>query len=189
MRVGSTGHVAALGRLAVVVGLIVSGLGLAPGTAKAQGEERRVVAYATCVQPAVDREPFARVKVVNFSGAPVRLIAVDGFSSKRSFRPFYAEGVADGLLDIEPADGEAIAVDARRSGHIGGDGEGLTAGAVVVTSLGVLAPVCGGRPEDSGELFLTDPPPATDQDRRAREPRSMAELLGRPERWRAHPLL
>lgn len=186
---GLVGQFGALVRIAGTFTVVAAGIGMSSGTTGAQAEERRVTAYANCVQASVDREPLVWVKVSNYSGRPIRLIAVEGFSSPRAFDPFFLEAPADELLDIEIPDQASVAVDGRWSGLIGGDGEGLAAGAVVVTSVGALAPLCSTQPQDFGELILTDPIPTTTEERRLQEARYMAETLGQLERWRAYPLL
>ena len=189
MRLGSIGHLGTWGRFAGVVVLLVTGVGLAPVTVWAQAEERQVTATADCLQGSVDRDPLVRVEVRNESGIPLRVIAVDGFSTGQVYRPSFSAGPADDVLDLEVADGDRIAIDARWSGKAGGDGEGLIGGAVVVTSLGVMTTTCSDRPADAGQLVLTDPSPRTAQERQLQDARSMAETIGRLESWRAYPLL
>jgi hypothetical protein len=189
MQIRSIRHLGTWVRLAGTAALVVTGVGLSPGGAGAQTGERVVTVHATCVGAAIDREPFVYVTVSNRSGVPLRVIAVDGFSTGQIYRPSFSAGPVDELLAVAIPDGERVAVDARWSGKAGGDGEGLVGGAVVVTSLGVLTATCGDRPADAGELVVTDPPPRTAQEARLQEARAMAETLGQLESWRAYPLL
>ena len=189
MRLGLARQVPVVGRGAVGIAFLLVSLGVMSGEAVAQGTERMFSASATCVGATDEREPLVWVNVFNRSGMPIRLIAVDGLSTSQAFNPFFLKEPMDGLLDVEVPDGDGVAVDARWSGLIGGDGEGLAAGAVVVTSVGVLTPTCGDRSQVAGRLTVDDPVPATDGDRQLQEARSMAETLGRLESWRAYALL
>lgn len=187
MRLGLGWRVPVGVRVAVVVGIVLAGIGVRPSAAGAQGTERIVTASATCVGATDEREPLAWVNVFNRSGMPIWLIAVDGLSTSQAFNPFFLEEPLDGLLDVEVPDGERVAVDARWTGLIGGDGEGLDAGAVVVTSAGVLTPICGGRPQDAGRPVIDGPDPgdrrgpaAPGGPRHGQDPRQARGLAGLP---------
>lgn len=189
MRLSAHRGVGALGRVVAAVAVVVIGLGGVPGVADAQGGDRRATATAVCA-PAVGGEgATVTVAVTNESAAPLWVYAVEGFSTPQAFSPFYVEGPGVELVDVLIEDGHSVGVTGRWTGRSGGEGEGLVGGAIVVTNVGVLTPICSPRAADAGELTLDGPLPGDMTELRMEQARYMAETLGRLEGWRAYPLL
>ena len=179
-------------RLCLACGLVLAILlaALARLTVPAAAQaERAITATASCEPSSPSQEATVTVKVRNNSGIPLRIVYVEGFSSPQSLQVRTDfEPPAGDLLSVEVQDRESAQVtgewDEPREGE-----QGYVGGAIVVTTLGVLLPICSDRPIDGDELTFSGPAPDNTDSVIEAETTAMAVTLGQLEGWRAYSAL
>jgi hypothetical protein len=172
-----------LGVLAFALAAALGPLAAAPAAAT---EVRTVTASARCIE--ADGDDPARVEAIieNQSGLPITLSYVHGFTTGRALSPRFLQ------TDPGPQPVYTIEHNDRMIVYAGWDdlrrSAGDVGGAVVVTSGGVLLPLCGERTEAQ----LTEPLPRLPRTSREAEEQAatLAMLaIGWLEGWHAYPAL
>ncbi len=170
------------GRLTVlllILTLIGSGvIGFAPETA--QSSERTVTATADCVLVTQVDEGSIDVTIDNDAGMPIAVSYVEPFITGQAFSPQWLMEDPGRARTRTVEDGDRLTIsvpwnDLPQDGELGA--------ALVVTSAGVLMPMCDGR-----EVELNRPLGA-DADSDEGLATIAAETIGALEMWRAYPAL
>jgi hypothetical protein len=148
---------------------------------------RTVTASVRCIEPLADGKDPAAVEVIltNRSDLPVTVSYVHGFTTGQDFNPIFRQKDPGAPPVYTVDDGDSFIVhagwdDSRRSA-------GDAGGAIVVTSAGVLVPICG-----EADTELVDPLPAllrTDHEAEVQAATIAAQTIGRLEGWHAYPAL
>lgn len=179
-------------RLCLACGLVLAILlaALARLAAPAAAQDSRIItATASCEPSGAGDEATVTVKVRNNSGMPLRVVYVEGFSSPQALQVrTELEPPASDLLSVEVQDRESAQVTGQWD-EPRPDEQGFVGGAIVVTTLGVLLPICSDRPADADELAFSGPAPDNTDSIIEAEATAMVETLGWLEGWRAYSAL
>jgi hypothetical protein len=173
-------------RIVSIVALIMITVGAAgPVSAQDPRADRNVSAQAECYHSSGAAGSTVSVDIDNEYGRPIVVLYVHGFTSGEAFNPEFAMEEPDPTLDIVIDDGESE----QLSGGWDVFGiEGREMGAVlVVTSAGVLIPVCGG-----GSASLVNEPgglPDSESDELLESVDAFVDTYGRLFSWHAYPAL
>ena len=172
----------------LVLAILLAAVAKLAAPVSAQGN-RIVSAMASCEPSDAGQGATVTVRVRNNSGIPLRVLYVEGFSSPQALRV---------ETDFEPpAETELLSalIEDGESAQVVGEWDepqveqGYVGGAIVVTALGVLLPICSDRPVDGDELSFSGPAPETDEEVAEAEATAMAGTLGWLESWRAYSAL
>jgi len=164
---------------ALIVGLIGSGFtGLAPATAQSSGPT--VTATADCVLVTQVDEGSIDVTIDNEAGLPIAVSYVEPFITGQAFSPEWSMEDPGQTRTRTVEDGDRLTFtvtwnDRPRQGEIGA--------ALVVTSAGILMPMCDGREVSLNRPLGSDA--ASDEGLAT----IAAQTIGALEMWRAYPAL
>jgi hypothetical protein len=148
--------------------------------AAAQSSHQGVTASAECVDVSQVDEGSIEVTIDNESGMPIAVSYVESFITGQAFNPEWTMSDPGKTRTRTVEDGDRLTIDVtwnqvRMEGELGA--------ALVVTSAGILLPMCDGR-----EVGLNRPlgdGPVNDEELA----RIAAETIGALEMWRAYPAL
>ena len=177
-------HRARLAPILALTALLAASL-WTPPLAGAQSA-RSVTASARCVDASAGGKPEVEVTLTNQTGEAVTVSFVHGFTTGQVFVPMMRIEESQAGTPIVVADGASETV--RAPWDDLGDLPGYIGGALVVTSLGALVPLCSERAADADEIML-GPAPASDEAARQEAVTTAVQTLGRLESWRAYPAL
>ena len=173
-------------RLFVCLGLLCSlaSSWSSAGSATAfAAEARTVTATAVCTPAGSNGRAQVTASVTNSSGTPLVVSYGHGFSTPQA--------LSIRMTMDAPGKFESTTIPDQETKEISAPWDeaqtatGYTGGALIVTNLGILTPLCDGKPV-SLEL---GPAPATDDDARLEAVQIAATSLGQLESWRAYPAL
>jgi hypothetical protein len=170
--------------LIALAALLAASLG-APTLARAQ-TARSVTASARCIDAGAGGQPEVEVTLTNQTGEALTVSYVHGFTTSQVFVPMMRMEEPDSSTAVVIADGTTETV--RAPWDDLGDLPGYIGGALVVTNMGALVPVCSERAVDADEIML-GPAPASDEEARQEAVTIAVQTLGRLESWRAYPAL
>jgi hypothetical protein len=165
----------------LVISLIGAGFGgLAPAQAAAQSSGRQVTASADCLEVTQVDEGSIEVTIDNDAGMPIAVSYVEPFITGQAFSPEWSmtDPGNTRVRTVEDGDRLTLSVpwnDLPRDGELGA--------ALVVTSAGVLMPMCDGRAVELNR------PLGADAESDEALATIAAETIGALEMWRAYPAL
>jgi hypothetical protein len=167
-------------RAVLIWALAVATLATRPGMAEAN---RIVSATVMC---GIDDagKPTVSVTLVNHTSARLVVSYVHGFTTPRTFTVRLRPVAPDSFKSIAIANGETSNLIAPWDDLTAGDGD--SGGALIVTNVGVLTPICGAASPD--ELTL-GPAPASRAGAKLESAKLAATTLGQLEAWRAYSAL
>lgn len=159
-----------------LIGSNVSGVALVV----AQSSGGAVTASVECVDVSQVDEGSIEVTIDNQSGMPIAVSHVEPFITGQAFNPEWEMTDPGNTRTRTVEDGDRLTIDVtwnqvRMEGELGA--------ALVVTSAGILLPMCDGREVDLERPLGNDP--VSDEDLA----RIAAETIGALEMWRAYPAL
>ena len=160
-------------------------LPLAGSPALAQTSGRTVTATARCVEWSKSAPAHVEVVLTNNSGLPISLSYLHGWTTSEALNPTFLMRDPGETVSQSIQDGDTLVVQApwddlrRHEGDIGM--------AIVITSTGVLMPICDGR--EAGLERPLGPKPTNGQEAVTELATIAAETIGVLETWRAYPAL
>lgn len=146
-------------------------------------DTRSITATAECTPAGSNGRSQVTASVTNSSGAPLVVSYVHGFTTPRALSIRMAMDAPGKIASTTIHDQETKQINAPWDDAQ--TGSGYTGGALIVTSLGILTPLCDGKPVP----LELGPAPATDEDARLEAVQIAATSLGQLESWRAYPAL
>ncbi len=160
-------------------------LPLAGSPALAQTSGRTVTATARCVEWSKSAPAHVEVALTNNSGLPISLSYLHGWTTGEALNPTFLMRDPGETVSQSIQDGDTLVVQApwddlrRHEGDIGM--------AIVVTTAGVLMPICDGS--KAGLEQPLGPKPTNGQEAVTELATIAAETIGVLETWRAYPAL
>lgn len=153
--------------------------------ARAATAERTVTATARCVEDSASGPAHVVVAITNDSGLPIRISYVHGWTTGQAFNPTFLMRDPGEITTYSIDPGNSLVVRAPWDDLRTTNGEvGM---AIVVTSMGVLAPICDGRA--AGLERPLGPKPTNGTEAVNELATVAAETIGWLEMWRAYPAL
>ena len=159
---------------------------LSPGSpAFAQSSARTVTATARCVEWAKSAPAHVEVALTNNSKLPISVSYVHGWTTGQALNPTFLMRDPGETVSQSVQDGDTLVLQAPWDDLRTHDGDvGM---AIVVTSAGVLMPICDGN--EAGLEKPLGPKPTNGQEAVTELATIAAETIGVLETWRAYPAL